>query len=215
MSDNRLTPFVVFLLAVVMMGFGVAAQLLRRWGRSRRAELYDRLAAELGFRAEPAGEDPDTPELAAATLHLAGEHGGFHVRLFENASDYIEEGQPIEEQTVLMLSRPGWRLPRFTVEPRSFATGMRQKVDGNKGMFFPKDEHFTLSSFVDGPDPAAIRACLVPGATALLRDNKRLYVDSRGSCLLLFESEKLLSARQVHSLLDQALRVARELVPLG
>ncbi len=210
-----MTPLVVFLLAGVMMGFGVAAQLLRRWGKSRRGGMYDRLAKELGFRLEPPGDDPEVPELAAATLHLVGECEGFRVRVFENASDYIEEGQPLEAQTTLMLSRPGWRLPRFTVEPRSFATGMRQKVDGNKGMFFPRDEHFTLSSFVDGPDHNAIRACLAPAATALLRDNKRLYLDSRGSALLVFESEKQLSVRRVHALLDKALLLVKGMKPLA
>ena len=215
MSDNRMTPFVVFCLAVVMIGFGVAAQLLRRWGKSRRGDMYDRLATELGFRPEPPAADPEVPELAAATLRLAGEREGFHVRVFENASDYIEEGQALEAQTTLMLWRPGWRLPRFTIEPHSFATGMRQKVDGNKGMFFPKDEHFTLSCFVDGPDHNATRACLVPAATALLRDNKRLYVDSRGSALLVFESEKQLPARRIHALLDKALHLAKELQPLA
>lgn len=215
MSENRLTFSVVLILAGVMMGFGVAAQLLRRWGKSRRGDMYDRLAKELGFRPEPPAADPEVPELAAATLRLAGEREGFQVRVFENASDYVEEGQPLEAQTTLMLWRPGWRLPRFTVEPRSFATGMRQKVDGNKGLFFPRDEHFTLSSFVDGPDPSAIRACLVPAATALLRGNKRLFVDSRGPALLVFESEKQLSARRIHALLDKALRLANALQPLA
>jgi hypothetical protein len=214
MADDRLSAGIVISLAVAMMGLGVGAQLLRRWGKNRRRGVYDRLAAELGFSANPPVADPVVPELAAATLHLSGECDGFLVRIVENASDYIEEGQPLEAQTSLVLSRADWRLPLFKVEPRSFATGLRQKVDGNKGMFFPKDEHFTLTCFVDGPDQNAIRACLVPAATAMMRDNKRLYVESRGSALLVYESEKQLSVKRTRELLGWALAFAQALVPI-
>ncbi|MBT3288901.1 MAG: hypothetical protein HN380_16250, partial [Victivallales bacterium] len=54
------------------------------------------------------------------------------------------------------------------------------------------------------PDPDAIRATLAIAATKHLRDNKQLYVESRGEALLFYQSEKLLSARDVRSLLQFA-----------
>ena len=201
MPVAKIAPFLYFARIIVVIAVGF--QLLRRWLHSRRPKAYGRLRRELHLHAcEP--EDSDLPELRATTQHIQGDHEGYEVRIFENVSDLVEPGYPTATQTYLMLAKPGWHLPAFTIEPRTMATNLRQHVDGNKGLFFPKDERFTVTCFVDGPDPDAIRATLAIAATKHLRDNKQIYVESRGDALLFYQSEKLLSARGARRLLQFA-----------
>ena len=201
MPVAKIAPFLYFARIIVVIAVGF--QLLRRWLHSRRPKAYGRLRRELHLHAcEP--EDSDLPELRATTQHIRGDHEGYEVRIFENVSDLVEPGYPTATQTYLMLAKPGWHLPAFTIEPRTMATNLRQHVDGNKGLFFPKDERFTVTCFVDGPDPDAIRATLAIAATKHLRDNKQIYVESRGDALLFYQSEKLLSARGARRLLQFA-----------
>ncbi len=211
---QTMNPRLLLALIPVFIGLGAGAQLFRRWLQARRPKTYDRLAAELGFATvEPEPGEP-IPELRAAMLRIAGDHEGFRVQIFENSTDYIEEDQPLETQTTLALSRQGWVLPRFTVEPLTGAVDLRRRIEGKRGVFFKKDEQFGLRWYVNGPDPDAIRACLFPAATTLLRDSKPIYLDSRGDCLLVFISEKLLSAKQTHQLLGRAIALANALTPV-
>lgn len=215
MAMRTMDPRLVLCLVPVLIGLGAGVQLVRRWLQAQRPKTYERLAAELGFALIPRKPDDPLPELGAATLHIAGEYEGFGVRIVENATDYIEEGQPLETQTTLILSREGWTLPRFTVEPLTGAVDLRRRIERNRGIFFKKDERFGQRWYVDGPDPDAIRACLFPAATTLLRDSKPIYLDSREDCLLVFLTEKLLSVKQTRRLLDRAIALANALSPLA
>lgn len=212
MAVRTMSPLLLLCLAPVFIGLAAAAQLLRRWSQARRHKAFDQLSNELGFTCLIPDPDSPIPELRAAILHIAGEWEGFTVHVVENGSDFIEEGQPLETQTTLVLTRPGWQLPRFTVEPLTGAVDLRRRIEGNRGVFFKKDEAFGLRWYVNGPDPDAIRACLFPAATAILRDSKPIYLDSRGDYLLVFVSEKLLSVKQTHGLLERAIPLANALV---
>ena len=188
--------------ATCVVAVSAGFQLLRRWRAGRRAKVYERLCRSLRLSVYVPRKAPaEVPEMAATTQHVWGTWNNHRLHIFEDVSDHVEPGGSIATQTHVLLARPGWRYPRFLIEPRSMATNWRQKIDQRKGLFFPKDEAFTTSCFVDGPDHAAIRAALTPGAMRLLRGNRRVYVDCRGDVLLFYESEILLSARRLERLL--------------
>jgi hypothetical protein len=198
----------IWRMASVILAVGIGFQLLRLWLKSRRTRVYTQLCRVLPLHACKPGRGVSVPELAAVTQHARGKWKGYKVHVFENVSDVVESGAPTATQTCILLTKRNWNLPVFTIEPRSMATSLRQHVDKNKGLFFPKDEVFTTTCFVDGPDREAVQRTLTVEATRHLRNNKHVHVESRGHVLLVYKSETLLSARSTLNLLELAIGFA-------
>jgi hypothetical protein len=194
--------------AVAIAVIAVGLQLLRLFLRSRRPSAYRKLCQQLDLYPCEPEHGLALPELNETTEHIQGEHDGYQVHIFENATDTVVPGASTEAQTCIAIAKPGWNLPLFTIEPRSIATNLRQHVDKNKGLFFPRDELFTASCFVDGPDRKAVQSALTPEATQHLRGNRHVHMESRGGALLVYRSEELLSANQARRLLEQAVDFA-------
>jgi hypothetical protein len=195
-------------MAAAIVVIAAAFQLLRILLRLRRPRTYARLCRELDLHACPPEPAKGFPELNPVTQHIQGTHAGYECRIFENVSDVVEPGAPTYSQTQILLTKPNWILPAFTIEPRSMATNLRAKIENNKGLFFPRDEAFTKACFVDSHDETAVRSVLVAEATRHLRGNHDIHVDCRENALLFYKSDTLLSASATKRLVEQAIRFA-------
>lgn len=185
----------------------------RIWASHRAGErtlIYDQLRRDQHFRTSGKGT-VSVPEMAGATDHIWGQFGEFEVHVFENSSDFVEPGQEIDTRTIMLVSSPRCQLPHFHVEPRGFATSLKERVGGKRPVPFPQDETFEASQVVTGPDHDAIRHVLTPSVLELLGRNRDLFVESCGDALLFYEPEALLSSRQMERVLEFALQIAGKL----
>jgi hypothetical protein len=88
---------------------------------------------------------------------------------------------------------------------------MNEKLTGNRGIEFPRDEQFNEACFVKGEDRAAIRALLVPEATQRLRSNEDYTIECLGHSMLFYEKEALLPFGRIDDLIELAVRFANAL----
>ncbi len=200
-----------FLPVMAVIVAAVGYRFWTHWHGGCRSRVYENLRREGQFRF-PSVVDSRIPEMAEVTDHVQGERDGFEIHVFENSSDFVEEGKDIDTKTIVLVAHPEWQLPLFRIEPRDMTASLRQRVESVRPVPFPEDAAFARACFVSGPDHPAIRRVLSPAITRYLRLEGELSIESRGHALLFYETKTLLSHQRIHGILGLAMRMAGDLV---
>lgn len=189
---------VAVLFALAIIGFLIYLGVVHA---KKRREGFQRLAARLGFQfADMPGVPPEAIQAGFNLFSrgrstrvrnlVRGQIDDVHVAAFDYS--YITgsgKNSKTHSQTVLLLSRPGLRLPRFTLNPENMLHRIGEML-GFDDIDFSHAPHFSRCYRLSGPDVNAVRQAFGPSVISLFERAEGLSVEGDGAHMLLYQARR-------------------------
>jgi hypothetical protein len=221
-KENGMTPVIIWLLAIsVILGIVFLVVVQRRKERER-TEALRRVAETAGLAFEERGEVEalrargDLPLFGRGHSKrvknvMSGRLGDSDVVVFDY--QYTTGGgkhQQTTHQTVVLFPGAKRSLPDLRMAPENALYRIAEAF-GYQDIDFESSPEFSRRYLVQGPDEAAIRAALYPGATSYFAEREGWTVEVRSATVGIYRAGKRPRAEDMRTFMEEAGEAARNL----
>jgi len=218
-----MSPAIAWPLGIAAALFVVLLVVLAVRRREReRTESLRRVAETAGLAFEPKAEFGAVRSLGDVQLFsrghsrrvtnlMTGRLDGQHVAVFDyRYTTGSGKHQHTHLQTVVVLPSAKPALPDLQMAPENPLLRLAE-VFGYQDIDIDSSPEFSRRYVVKGPDPAAIRAALYPGATSYFAQHEGWTVEAKSGTVSIYRADRRARAEDIRMFIEEAFTAARSL----